>query len=128
MASGLGWDVTASGTMRADNVLSCFWRISLAVSGEEAITVVIEPSFRVMRGPWILASSASDWLGFEPSWRSEPIIGRPVGPGGSSFFVDLVSLMKSQVKNSEMNKTMMGNSISLQLQLDRRKKRLPLSL
>lgn len=114
MASGFGWAVTASGTTQAENVLSCFWRISLAVSGEEAITVVTDPSFRVMRGPWILASSASDRLGLDPRLRSEPIIGRPVGPGGS-FLLDFElrtnGLMKKQQNISDMHKRRMGSSI-----------------
>lgn len=83
VASRLGWEATAWGTVRTENVLSWFWRISLADPGDEAITVVIEPSFKVMSGPWILASTANDWLGLEPSSRSEPIIGRPTGPGGN---------------------------------------------
>ncbi|KAF3662046.1 hypothetical protein FXO37_12633 [Capsicum annuum] len=115
VASLFGWDSTASGTVRAENVLSCFWRISLADSGEEAMIVVIEPSFRVMRGPWILDSSASDRLGLEPSSRIEPIIGRPAGPGGS-FMLDLklkISLMKNQQKISDMQKRRMESSIFL---------------
>lgn len=116
VASGFGWEAAAWGTVRTENVLSCFWRISLADSGDEAITVVIEPSFKVMSGPWILASSASDW-GLEPRSRSEPIIGRPVGPGGCLFLVDLEvrinGLMKNQQKIKEMKKRRMGSSILL---------------
>lgn len=49
---------------------------------EEMTTVVNWPSFRLMTGPWVLASLAKDWCGRSPSkWRF-PIRGKGAGPGG----------------------------------------------
>ncbi|MCD7449955.1 hypothetical protein HAX54_002481 [Datura stramonium] len=101
--------------MRAEKVSSCLWRISLATSAEETTMVVSEPSCRVMSGPWVLASWASDWLGFEPSSNSDPITGRPVGPGGS--FLDLewtYGLMMNQ-KNEMKTITRIGSSMFSEL-------------
>lgn len=111
VASGFGWAATAAGTTRAEKVSSCLWRISLATSAEETTMVVSEPSCRVMRGPCVLASSASDWLGFEPSSNSEPIIGRPVGPGGSFLDSELMYGLMMNQKNEMMKMIRMESSI-----------------
>jgi len=87
----------------------------LATSADETTMVVSEPSCRVMRGPCFLASSASDWLGFVPSFKSEPIIGRPVGPGGSFLDLELIyGLMRNQ-KNEIKIITRIGSSIVAKL-------------
>lgn len=115
MASGFGWEATATGMMRAEKASSCLWRISLATSAEETTMVVSEPSCRVMRGPCVLASSASDWFGFEPSSNSEPIIGRPVGPGGSFLDLELIYGLMMNQKNEMKRITRTGSSIFAKL-------------
>ena len=66
---------------------SFFWRTSSAMAAEETTTVVTLPSFRVMSGPCVLASSVSDSWGLSPSLNRLPTIGSGVGPGGSVGFL-----------------------------------------
>ncbi|CAN0908675.1 hypothetical protein LINGRAHAP2_LOCUS25402 [Linum grandiflorum] len=68
---------------RLQRTWSCFWRISLAVAGEEATIVVTWPSLRLIKGPWILASWVRDWWGLSPRLWRLPMIGSREGPGGS---------------------------------------------
>lgn len=72
-----------SGIMRLEKESSWVWRITRAKGAEETTTVVIQPSFRLMIGPWTLASLVSDLWGRGPSSRRFPITGSGLGPGGS---------------------------------------------
>lgn len=63
----------------------------MAAVGEEMIIVVIEPSFRVMMGPWSFASLASDLCGLLSRLRRLPRIGMGFGPGGSLAWFVLVA-------------------------------------
>lgn len=74
---------------------SCFWRTSLAKADEEITTVVIRPSFKLMIGPWVFASSASDLWGLSPSFRRLPTTGSGAGPGGR-FDLVLVVRVRSE--------------------------------
>ena len=54
---------TDSGMVRLQKNWSCCWRTSFAKSAEEVTIVVFWPSFRVIKGPCVLASLAKDFWG-----------------------------------------------------------------
>ena len=110
IASGIGWSKKLS---------TWFWRISLVVWGEEATMVVIEPRRREMRGSWDSANFASQWWGFSPSWSSEPMMGRPVWPGGSFAMYDGKRKWWRQKQKSvkQSRSTTIWSSISLTFRL-----------
>ena len=74
---------------------------------DEVMTIVVVwPSFRVMIGPYILASSARDLWGWSPSLWRFPMIGSGTGPGGRFLgpFVGALSREISAPNNVEVNK------------------------
>lgn len=112
----LSWSSTwaALGTVLLEKARSCFWRTSFAKAGDEMTTVVFRPSFKLMIGPWILASSARDLWGLSPSFRRFPMTGSGAGPGGSFGPALLLLSSERRVNKVVVNKryrTKLKNSI-----------------
>lgn len=74
---------TVSGTDRLENEISCVWKNSLAISGDERTMVVLLPSLSDIKGPYCLESMARERWGLLPTFKRFPMIGKGYGPGGS---------------------------------------------
>lgn len=79
---------SASGTNLLDRAVSWLRNISLATSGDDMTIVVLLPSLRDIKGPYVLESVATASCGLSPSSWMLPMIGHGFGPGGSLDFLN----------------------------------------
>ena len=84
LKNGDGWLLGRHWGLSCQKRLGLFWLISTcwAVSGEEMTMVVLLPSLRDIRGPYVLERVVSDCWGLSPNSRRFPMMGRGRGSGG----------------------------------------------
>lgn len=85
--------------------MSCVFITCFAILADETTSVGLEPSLRKIKEPYFFESS---WK-FTPrdelsSWCKFPMKGRPLGPGGSVGFSDVVLCFLNKKKNRKRAK------------------------
>jgi len=79
--------------------MSWLFITSLAIFADETTRVCLWPSFRSIRGPYLLERAAMDWCGRAPSWWRLPMMGSLGGEGGKLGLLRLKSFSRSMKKN-----------------------------
>ena len=84
-----------------ENMSSCVFIISLAISGEETMMLDISPSFRCIRGPYLVAKFLKERWGIEPKiWCKFPMRGSFHGPGGKLVVLEFLDFDLFTVSNN----------------------------
>ena len=101
-----------------EKMVSWVFIISLAYFGEEIMTVEISPSWRCIKGPYILAKSVNFQCGVDVTSRCTfPIIGRFHGPGGmfrdGLVFISFLPSFSTTIMERKKGKIIRANELSI---------------